>query len=915
MKKEIMVDDTVICLKRQSWIKSLCIYLLAFAVPFTIMCVAFAYVKIYPFGGQQVLTIDAWHQYYPFLLELKRKILGGESLLYCWRMGLGSGFSALMAYYLASPINLLFILFPQAFLKEVFALQILIKIGLAGLFCTFSLSKIFKKKEYGVVIFSTLYALCSWLLGYYWSIIWLDTFAIFPLVVAGIILLIQEKKYKLYTISLAVAIVTNYYIGLMVCIFTAIYFFAQCIICKNNKRELFENLRNIIVFSIISILMAAVAILPTIIALKRTGGQENAPVNWAAINGWFEVLANSLAYLEPTFREGLPNIYCGVVSIIFLFVFFKLKDIPNREKIVYGALLLIFYLSMNINMLNYAWHGFHNTNQMPYRYTFMFSFLLIMIAYRAYLTIKINGMSVISKAGIRFVCIAAAAYFFVAALQQMDGYFVDESVAADYTSLWVFLIKNLLIIAAYLGVLLLVIKKKIGKRVFTFVLAILVGLELVPTAIAAPKAVGTTERDVYPDRNNAVQQILGDINSEEKGSDFYRIELARRYSRNPSILYGYNGLASFTSTADNAVRQIYENMGLPVYKKAALWYYYQNSTPVNNAFLNIKYLIASGSKIANREYFTQVNSVEDVYAYRNEAYLPMGFMVENTMADFEFEGETPFEKQNNLLKAATGITEDVFEPLDIVHVGHENIDVERIDYGKYRYQPSKDADSTKNEKFKYNYEMPEDGCVYTYVNMNLNENKDAYVGIDEDTNAYEIRDACIFPAGTYEKGQVFSVKSELEAGRSGDLEVYVSMLNQDVFNKAYDILKDEVLDVTEYTSKSIKGKIAAKKDGLMYTSIPYEPGWKAYVDGKKVDIKLVGGALMAVSLAEGEHEVEFLYAPAHVYVAALLSVAGIGLFIGICIVDKKKKLFSSGNALKNPDTKRKISKNATARHK
>ena len=72
---------------------------------------------------------------------------------------------------------------------------------------------------------------------------------------------------------------------------------------------------------------------------------------------------------------------------------------------------------------------------------------------------------------------------------------------------------------------------------------------------------------------------------------------------------------------------------------------------------------------------------------------------------------------------------------------------------------------------------------------------------------------------------------------------------------------------------------------------------------------------MAVSLAEGEHEVEFLYAPAHVYVAALLSVAGIGLFIGICIVDKKKKLFSSGNALKNPDTKRKISKNATARHK
>ena len=94
-----------------------------------------------------------------------------------------------------------------------------------------------------MVIFSTFYALCGWAVGYYFNTIWLDTFAIFPLVVSGINKVVKKNEFRLYIISLASAIIANYYIGLMVCFFTVFYFFVQCIVNKNSVKEVFLNLK------------------------------------------------------------------------------------------------------------------------------------------------------------------------------------------------------------------------------------------------------------------------------------------------------------------------------------------------------------------------------------------------------------------------------------------------------------------------------------------------------------------------------------------------------------------------------------------------------------------------------------------------------------------------------------------------
>jgi len=892
------------------------ICLLAFLIPFLIMGLAFVKLKIYPFGDQQVLVIDAWHQYYPFLVELHRKVREGESLLHSWRVGMGSDFMAVIAYTLASPLNLIAVFMPESWLREIFALMTLVKVGCSGSFCAFALYKMNLSgkdgeeeakdggkeaknggNSYGILIFSTFYALCGWLQGYYWNIMFLDSFAVFPLVALGIRELVREKKYRLYTISLAAAILFNFYIGLLICIFTAFFFFMQCAIYCAEFKELWRNLKNIILFSAVALMISAVCWIPAFITLQNASAGPGFPGKPELERGWAEVLSGMFAYGNPSLVNlyGGPYLYSGVLSVLFLFVFFRLRGVRKKEKAAYLCMILFLLISMNVNVLNYLWHGFRITHGIPYRFSFMFSFLAVVMAYRAYTAVDTLRKKDCLIAG----AASMACFFFVAADQifrcgKENGCgSLAEIFAAGGSALREFLLKNFLIIAAYFVILFLMVQKKLKKKWCTLMLVYIAGIELVSTATINDRG-WTTDRDSYPDRYREVREALAHMEEQENKKSFYRTELMSRCVLNPAELYDYRGVTLFSSTANAAVAGMFKNMGLPQWDNG---YYYQNTTPVNNMFLNLKYLIARGEEdTPDSECLTEAVRVEDVVVYRNEAYLPIGFMVEAGMQDISFEGCTPVERQNVLLKTAAGIKEDVFEPLEMIRADYENVDVGMYDDGIYHYQPSEEQmagdEEPENEKFEYGYKMPKDGSAYIFMNLEMDDsaNNTAMVEFGDRAISYDIYSGGnFFPAGTYKKDDVFSVYAETNAGKSGDLRIYAGILNQDVLRQAYGLLKDETLEVTDWNSGYLKGTIAVKKDNLLYTSIPCEKGWKVYVDGERKDITLAADAFLGVMLTKGEHTVEFVYSPAHVYLAAVVSLAGTGIFILIVGMDKKGK--------------------------
>ena len=84
-----------------------------FAIPALTIALAFAVNQVFPFGDHGVLIIDSLHQYLPFFTEFHEKLEQGSSLRYSFGGGLGFNFWATYAYYLASPLNFLIVLFPK----------------------------------------------------------------------------------------------------------------------------------------------------------------------------------------------------------------------------------------------------------------------------------------------------------------------------------------------------------------------------------------------------------------------------------------------------------------------------------------------------------------------------------------------------------------------------------------------------------------------------------------------------------------------------------------------------------------------------------------------------------------------------------------------------------------------------------
>ena len=112
-----------------------------------------------------------------------------------------------------------------------------------------------------------------------------------------------------------------------------------------------------------------------------------------------DFIQSHFAGLETTIRSSgedvLPNVYCGVLTLLLVPLFIVNKEIKLKEKIIYISLLLIMFVSFNTNYVNFIWHAFHFPNDLPYRFSYIYSFILLVISFKA---IAHNSVSVHTKA-------------------------------------------------------------------------------------------------------------------------------------------------------------------------------------------------------------------------------------------------------------------------------------------------------------------------------------------------------------------------------------------------------------------------------------------------------------------------------------------------------------------------------------
>ena len=689
---------------------------LSFLIPFLIMMAVFIKEKMYPAGDNQILVIDFWHQYFPFISEMQDKLQNGGSLLYSLRSGWGQNFLGIMSYYTASPLNFLALLIPEAHIRECLALFVCIKVGCAGLFMGMFLKNVFKRNDLSIVLFSIPYALCAYMMGYYWNIMWLDTVALMPLVALGVHYLIKYGKFKLYAISLAVAFFSNFYIGFFLCVFVALYFIAEVICSKLSIKTILKRFWQILLFSLIGLALTAILVLPAYLALRTTYSSDNSsfPDTITFYKSFMDVLANLLAFRTPSHIEGLPNLYCSLLAVIMIGVHAFSKKIAVREKIVVLVLLTFLIVSCNNNILDFIWHGFHFTNQIPFRFSFIFAFVLITVAYRAFT--QLENISFIHIIG---AVIAAA------------GIIVIGVFASGVSNT---LIRNNISLAlAYMALItiLLIKSKYVNTKTISVLMIIPMIVEMYACASSGVNAVGSSSYSTYYDNNDNVQELLS--RSNPKDDDFYRTEMSKWYTINDPCLYRYYGISQFSSMSNAAVSNYMEHLGI-VSQPGGNRYYYGATSPFTNALLNLKYVISKTGTNSDT-YLKEIADAGGAKLYENTSYLPFGFVTDIGLKDFKLSNpNNPFYYLNALYRSMTGIDKDLYSYILMTNGEGENATITNEDdaTGVYNYEPGEKKKIFSGEKALNNSDKKVGGVkANSYYQMTIDELKEA-LGLKED---------------------------------------------------------------------------------------------------------------------------------------------------------------------------------------
>ncbi|MDR0914880.1 MAG: YfhO family protein [Oscillospiraceae bacterium] len=728
--------------KKKNWFLRNIYILLAFFFPVLFMVLCYAARGVAPFGNLQTLIIDSWHQYYPFLLDLHEKLQSGGSLFWSWNIGGGTNYLSLLSYYELSPLNWLSVFVPTEHLRLFWMYGIVAKIGFASAFFAIMLRYLFKKNDLSLAIFGSMFALSAFFMGYYWDTMWLDTAALTPLVIMGMYKLMREGKFLLYVVSLAVALMANYYIGLFLCYFTLLMFVVFAISNWQGAKNFISNLLRMGVYTVLSLFITACVTIPAFLGLQNTVSTGGDMPTSLAINNFGDasakpdlptilalfgkVITNTLSFITPNDvkTEALPNIYCGLAAVFLGIIFFTSKKFRLREKVCYGVLLSFIILSFIIRQLDFIWNGFHFTNMIPYRFSFLFSFVLVLLAFRAYHVLAKDTRWDIVIACIFMALILLYAFGIQTKTIELAGMTVNYVV-----------IGSLLIAGIFAAVFLLHSKGKLKRSVLNAVIAVLVLTELFAVTKISVESFGFNSYSGYPMEGENVSKAVELMKEREAGKpDIWRAETTRSHSVNDSALNQYPGLSMFSSMANVNMTYYTQNFGFSSWPAGNRYAYYETS-PVSNLFFNLKYQISRNNKYNNTKYMQEIFTQGSTKLLENTKYLPMGFVVSSDIYKTdEFPllevprtydvSNNPFDVQNQFFKAATEIETPVYDAIipTAVDDSKGEMTVSETAYGKYYFTTV----SGTGHKLKFYYTAPQDGLYCAFMQVPGGDNMNAH---------------------------------------------------------------------------------------------------------------------------------------------------------------------------------------------
>ena len=850
-------------------------YVLSLLLPAMVMTLAVLALGIAPFGlGKHNLAITDAKFYLNGEMFFKRLLQEQENIFYSFNNGLGGNEWSQFAWGGFGFGNLLAVFATLENIPSLFTWICVFNVALCGLTMYILLAYV-NGPKLSNLIFSTSYALIGFNVANVYQTGFFLGPQLLPLVLLGLILIIRGKNPLLYILSLAFCVFFNFYFGFHLCVFSAIFFMAALYV----RRDTLKGRRGRLFFtwaisSLIAGLLAAPMWLPTLKAysgggrLDQTGlGEYTFSENMPFIQIFSKLFSGANSTNELVI--GLPNIFCGILVVALVILYFMNRQIDVRRKRAAGVVLAVYLLSFYITAFTLAMHGGTHTNWFPYRYSYVFSFLLIGLAVEEFQYLDEITLEDTKRCG--------------AAL--LIGTVLVFSTRYEFVSGGAVVLDLALLLLMWVGFWFYKTRpERAPMKVLSIFLLLVVCGNLYGNFILSTKSVQKWELDLEEYNKNTFRSgvLVDAVNGAEDG--FFRMEKDKSESDSVGadpMLYNYNGVSHSGPTERMFVHKQLNRLGINWFD---MRHWYSEGVPAaTDALLGLKYLISERDLTEEKGYENKVN-VEGSTLYLNANALPVSILSEAPVLDVAL-GENVFDNLNGVWRAMTGMETDIFTPMEDVTftarhaIADESVNSrELVDF--FEEKDAEDGDAEDEEKSKqthieFSFVANQDGPVYRFdTSVPGSPN-----GLPEPAIKY---------CGYYHAGETVTGKipiynsayitDDLLRGHCANLAFATA--DDGVLAEYAALLNSRDISFNADREDDLTGAFTAEPGQRILFTIPWDEGWTCYIDGEKAPIDKTWDLFMSVEAPEGSHTWEMKFIPAWLnYGLMLCGAAFAGLIV------------------------------------
>ena len=829
-----------------------------------LMAVVFALCGVTPFGSHSLAFLDMSSQFISFLSSLRDILTGKASLFYLPSMALGGNMSGLLSYYLISPITLLYSLFSKENLLMAVSLVYILRVGLCSMTMT-----LYAGERHGwswrTVLPGLAYGFTAYMVAYCNYYMWHDSVILLPVIALGIARLTEGRGWQVYVLSLAAALITSFYTGYMLCIFSVLFFLYELLSKPADKPG-----RAVVGFGLSSLAagaLAAAVLVPT--AFTLMGGKGSFSLSDLSLAPKFALPALASKLFPGAFNyaelmpAGLPNIFSGTVMLALAVLYFADGHIPRRRRIGTGVLLAAIAVSFWISALDLIWHGMNVPTWNNYRYSFLFSFLVIAAADKALADIRRlrSWQFFLSPAAVALLGVLAFAgrsYDYVSWTAALDAV---VTAAAACAGLWLYV--------HYDG------KKRLAVLMAALVLMLQIGELGANAKLTIDELVGLSSEPAqwarYVEEKGEAFALV-----DTEGA-FVRVESPDCFNQNRAepMLFNYDGVTHYSSNAQVKNLDFLQRMGLSTYRDAIVMYG-PDVTVGADSLLGIRYEVATH---LNKPYMAAA-SAGTYSVFENPYALPLAWTADGAFGE-EIKADDPFAYIQGLYAAAAPeVNEDIYTPAVTESVTTDGL----TGSGDGRYTLEDGSGS-----LIYTLTPQADGPLYGVIDIPDYPGVMVFVNGRYMTQYAHGQNNGTLYLGRFAAGDAVTVQLTAAVDITVNSAVFVTE-STDALAAYQAAMADGGCQLMKHSPTHYTGSFTTGEgDSLLVLTVANDAGWRVTLDGEPVQTLEVQDCLMAIPVTAGSHTVEMQYAPPGLIPGAAISAAAAIICAAVWVRQRKKK--------------------------